>query len=217
MAMSCGAPPAVPSSAWQLLFLLFFLLFLLVFLLLFSLLLFLVCSVLSLCWLFFCSFFTIFACFLRVLLLHLQLPTGVQASSSRCPRTARRCRPTRRRASPPAAVLTLTAARAGILVALPEDHAQMPPNTAQGITPFGRDLLRFVALIHKDITYADDSLIKSCVNLLGDLCSVPGMAAEMTAVGNKDWIVQFVAAAPAHDSRAVQYTQKRLMALGVHG
>ena len=37
-----------------------------------------------------------------------------------------------------------------MLVSLPTDISQMQPNTAQVVTPFGHNLLRFIHLIHQD-------------------------------------------------------------------
>lgn len=61
-------------------------------------------------------------------------------------------------------------------MSLPNDPQQFPPQTAQIISPFGLNLLRFINLVHQDSDYADEPLNKSCVGLLGDLCGIPGVA-----------------------------------------
>jgi hypothetical protein len=101
-------------------------------------------------------------------------------------------------------------------VSLPEQASQLPPNTAQVVTPFGQNLLRFVHLIHQDQQYADEPLLKSCVGLIGDLCSVPGMAQEMTAnEETKHWIAAFLKRNADIEQRTFAYTKQRLGAIGI--
>lgn len=92
----------------------------------------------------------------------------------------------------------------------------MPAHTAQVITPFGQNLLRFVGLIAQDVQYADLPLIKSCVGLLGDLCSVPGMQQEIAGkVENKEWIVAFLEANSDVEPRTFGYAYQRLQSIGI--
>jgi 23S rRNA A1618 N6-methylase RlmF len=95
-------------------------------------------------------------------------------------------------------------------------NAQLPPKSAQIITQFGQNLLRFVHLIHQDVRFADEPLLKSCVGLIGDLCTVPGMAQEMSSnAETKAWLTDFVRKHATIDQRTSAYAQQRLQAIGV--
>ena len=66
------------------------------------------------------------------------------------------------------------------------------------------------------VQYADDPLVKSCVGLLGDLCSVPGMQQEIVSKPeNKQWVLEFLKGNPTVEQRTLMYAQKRLQTIGV--
>jgi hypothetical protein len=102
----------------------------------------------------------------------------------------------------------------GILVSMPEDANQLPPVTAATIPNFGQILLKFVQLIQRDHEYADDSLNKSCIGLLGDLCGLPGMAPEINKPETIEWIKEFLKANPKVDANTRMYAQSRLQGIG---
>jgi hypothetical protein len=97
---------------------------------------------------------------------------------------------------------------------MPEDASQLPPATAAIIPNFGQILLKFVQLIQRDSSHAEDSLNKSCIGLLGDLCGLPGMAPEITKPENSDWIKKFLKGNPNVDANTRMYAQSRLQKVG---
>lgn len=82
---------------------------------------------------------------------------------------------------------------AGILLSIPPTTAEIPQMTSQVLTPFGRNLLQFINLIHIDREFADEVLCKEAIRLLGDLCKVPGLGTEIADASNKQWITEFIA------------------------
>jgi hypothetical protein len=103
---------------------------------------------------------------------------------------------------------------AGILLSIPQTPSEIPQMTSQVLTPFGRNLLQFINLVNIDREFADELLIKESVRLLGDLCKVPGLAAEIADATNKQWITEFLQNCADVPPGVISTTEQRLRKLG---
>lgn len=102
------------------------------------------------------------------------------------------------------------AACAGILSSIDDDQSRIPPATAQLLHPFGKHILTFLSLVHDDSDYADDTVRKEAINLLGDVCRVPGIRPEFMDPGVQTWIGDFLTQSTDVPPGTTEYAKQQI-------